>query len=172
MWGLRCEDSHPYSHVTMSSPLKQYACNQPHLNATLPDVCGMPVAPSWFFPAGPWTSAKHRFRASLCLTSGQRDGPLCMRNTCARRVWVRDTSITWQEPTRRAWLWAPWRHHTQSESADKIMMRDNMTAARALHVEKAALKNGILSWRQQRLYSILNDRNINDRLTRFAVSNC
>lgn len=49
------------------------------------------------------------------------------------------------------------------------MMRDNMTAARALHVEKAALKNGILSWRQQRLYSILNNRNIYARLTRFSV---
>lgn len=61
-------------------------------------------------------------------------------HTRARRVRARDTSITWQEPTRRAWLWAPWRHHTQSESADKIMMRDNVTAARALHVEKAALK--------------------------------
>lgn len=26
---------------------------------------------------------------------------------CSRRVCARNTSITWQEPTRRAWLWAP-----------------------------------------------------------------
>lgn len=125
-------------------PEAVWLCNQPNLNATFPDVCGMSAAPSWFFLPVleylPATDSEHRSVWRLDNGIGRF---AC--GTHARRVCARDTSITWQEPTRRAWLWAPWRHHTQSDSADKIMMSDNVTAACALHVENTALKNSILS---------------------------
>lgn len=147
------EDSHLYSCVAMTSPLKQYDCNQPNLSATVPDVCGMSAAPSWFSRPAlehlPTTGSEHRSVWRLDNGMGRF---AC--GTHAHRVCARDTSITWQAPTRRAWLLAPWRRHTRSDSADKIMMCENMTAARALHVENTALKKKILSQRQQRFYSI------------------
>lgn len=143
------EDPHLYSGVTASSPPEAvWLCNQPNLNATFPDVCGTSAAPSWFFlPVRerlPTTGSEHR---SVWRPDNGTARFAC--GTQSRRVCARNTSITWQQPTQRAWLWALWRHHTQSDSADKIMMCDNMTAALPPHVENAALKHSILSQRAE-----------------------
>lgn len=44
--------------------------------------------------------------------------------THSHRVYAGDVSITWQEKTPGAWLWAPWQRDTDR---DKMMMWDNAT---------------------------------------------
>lgn len=128
--------------------------------------------PDFFFPAGPWTSAKQRFRASLCVTSGQRDGPLCMRNTRARAVFEPET-LPLPDRSRPGELGCGPRGDITHRASRQIRSWCVITwLLLVLYMWKRQLwKNGILSWRQQRLYSIFNDRNIYAGLTRFTVSN-
>lgn len=84
---------------------------------------------------------------SIALFDVRTMGRLVLHAEHSRAVFVPETLPLPDRSRPRELGCGPRGDITQSNSADKIMMCDNMTAALPPHVENAALKHSILSQR-------------------------